>query len=487
MKRKAITSTFQGMERRLTRLQAKATASSSTKEQLLLGTSMRLRACSLSSMMHKPGYYVWRLAQMDSLSSKSPSQIANLVPNQCVSLPSSKGFKETENANIPELEKSGNESIPTLKGRSCLQESDQNSSSSTSAGLRLQLVLSPAQVDSPTAPSGYVQSHAIVGDKTKEYNNIRIAETSIENNSASEGTFNTENFNSKLVGQNQGREESDRDALALVTAKNISGVTVETITSNTTSGRQVAPEEARVISNVVLEIAKEVNSCKTTDEHLRPTYSIGLSEMANMFAADDSNQDEVQSFLFDPALISVQGYRVKEASATILRNVMKKHGDIARNCFVETVESRSFFLEKVCEIIQTLQTTKFVNITQTEVEKMLALVGDLGRVNLGVGWLQKRLEEILEVIKLIKQSSQLKESRGRNAQIIQESKRALKSYEARILVHEAEIEALKEKASLEKEKMNAAQVEDRIITQRVSNLKPKVKLFIKESFVHDLQ
>ena len=40
---------------------------------------------------------------------------------------------------------------------------------------------------------------------------------------------------------------------------------------------------------------------------------------------------------------------------------------------------------------------------------MLALVGDLGRVNLDVDWLQKRLEEILEVIvELIKQSSQIK-------------------------------------------------------------------------------
>ena len=125
--------------------------------------------------------------------------------------------------------------------------------------------------------------------------------------------------------------------------------------------------------------------------------------------------------------------------------------------------------------------------TQTEVKKMLALVGDLGRVNLDVGWLHKRLEEILEAIEVIKRSSQFKESRERNAQIIQESKRALESYGARILVHEAQIQALKEKARLEKEKMDAAQAEDRSATQRVSNMKLKVKRFIKESLLHDLQ
>ena len=347
-------------------------------------------------------------------------------------------------------------------------------------------MLSPAQADSPTAPSRYVQSHAIVGDKDKECNNTRLAETSIETNSASEGTFKTENFNSKLVAQNQGRKESDQDAVPLVIAKDVSGAAVATIASNTTSGRQVALEEARVLPDVK-EIPEDVNNSKTTDEPLKGTYSIGLSEMANMFADDDSNQDEAQSFLFDPALVSVQGYRVKEASAPILRNVMEKHGDIAMNCIVKTVESRSFFLEKICEIIQTLQTKKFVDITQTEVKKMHALVGDLGRVNLDVGWLHKRLEEILEAIEMIKQSAQFKENRERNAEIIQESKRALESYKARILVHEAQIQALKEKASLEKEKMDAAQAKDRSATQRVSNMKLKVKRFIKESLLHDLQ
>ncbi|XWS33805.1 hypothetical protein CRYUN_Cryun22dG0114300 [Craigia yunnanensis] len=96
----------------------------------------------------------------------------------------------------------------------------------------------------------------------------------------------------------------------------------------------------------------------------------------------------MQSFLFDPALVSVQGYRLKEASAPILRNVIERDGDIAMNYIVETMKHRSLFLEDICEIIQTLQTTKFVDITQTEVKKMPALVGDLGRVNLDVGWLE---------------------------------------------------------------------------------------------------
>ncbi|XVF59695.1 hypothetical protein PTKIN_Ptkin07bG0296700 [Pterospermum kingtungense] len=379
---------------------------------------------------------------MDSrtLSSESSLRTVNLLSTECVSLSSSKTPKETENVNIAE-------------------------------------VSSPAKADSPTAPSSYVKSHEIVGEKTKGCNNTRLAGTSTETSSASEGTFNSENFNAKLGAQNQGRKESDQDALPSETAKDISGAAAATIASNSTIGRQV--EGARVLSYISNGMLDDDNNVMTTDEPLRQTHSTGLTELADLFPEDVTNQDEVESFLFDHALVTVEGYRVNEAYAPILRNVMEKHGDIAANCIAETVEGRSFFLEKICEIMQTLQTTKFEDITQAEVKKMIALVGDLGRLNLDVEWLQKRLEEILEAIELIKQFPHFKERREKNAQTIEKSERTLRIYEARI-------EALKEMARWEKEKMDAAQAEDRDIIQKVSNLKPKVKLFIKESLLHDL-
>ncbi|XVF59694.1 hypothetical protein PTKIN_Ptkin07bG0296600 [Pterospermum kingtungense] len=475
MKREAVSSTLKGRERRSTRPQA-TVQTRRRSARLLAKASASSSSSSSSSAVIGILFITLLVARMDSrpLSSESSRRTVNLISSECVSLSSSETPKEIENVNISEVEKSGNESISILKDRSWLRESDRNSLSNTSMELRATIrhfseaVSPPAQAHSPTAPSSYVKSHEIDGEKIKGCNNTRLAGTSIETSSASEGTFNSENFNAKLGAQNQGRKESDQDFPAAAT-----------IASNSALGRQV--EEARD------GMPDDVNNVTTTDEPLRQTYGTALSEFANLFPEDVSNHDEVESFLFDRALVTVEGYRVKEASALILRKVMEKHGDIAANCIMVMVENRSFFLEKLCEIIQTLQTTKFVDVKQSAVKKMLALVADLGRINLDVEWLQKRLEEILEAIEFIKQSSCFKESMERNAQTIQKSKRALRIYEGRMLTRKAQIRALKEKASLEKEKMDAAEAENRDILQRVSNLKQKVKRFIKESLLHDLE
>ncbi|XVF59696.1 hypothetical protein PTKIN_Ptkin07bG0296800 [Pterospermum kingtungense] len=458
---------------------------SSTVRGRKRSSAARLRSVRRSARLQAKALISQPRLDYRPLSSESSSQTAKLSCNECVSLSLSKMPKEKESVN---MEKSGNESIASLKDSSWIRESDQNSLSNTSAELHATIrnfseAVSPlAQEDSPTAPSRRVTSNAIVGEKTEECNNTRLARTSFETNSASEGTSSSENFNSQLGAQHQGRKESDQDAL--ITSKDVSGTAAAVIASDNTSGRQLALEEVRVLPDVANGMPTDVNNVTTTDEPLGRTYSTGLSEFANLFPEDVSNQDEVQSF--DPALVTVEGYRVKEASAPILRDVMEKHGDISMNCIVETVDGRSFFLEKLCEIMQTLQTTKFEDITQTEVKKMLALVADLGRVNLDVEWLRKRLEEIVEAIELIRQFPRFKESRKQNAQTIQTSEGTLKIYEARIREYEAQIQALKEMARWEKEKMDAAEAEDRDIIQKVSNLKPKVKRFIKESLLHDL-
>ncbi|OMO65712.1 Phospholipase-like protein [Corchorus olitorius] len=209
---------------------------------------------------------------------------------------------------------------------------------------------------------------------------------------------------------------------------------------------------------------------------LTPSYSIGVTEVA-MFA-DALHQEEVQSDLQGPSLVTVNGYRVKEESAPILRKIIEKRGDIAKNCMARFVEFRSYYLEKICDIVQRLQTTNLSQITKIEVKTMLTCVNDLWEYNLNVGWLQKRLKEVLEAIDLIQRASQCKQKN-------EESKKALKSYEASILEYEAKLQNLKEKACLEKENINATEDEYIRIKQGISEL-PKLENFVKESLLPDL-
>ncbi|OMO84514.1 Phospholipase-like protein [Corchorus olitorius] len=422
--------------------------------------------------------------------------------------------RDSENVNSPQLQISGNESISSQKSRSRLQRSDQILTSGPSAGYRpaiahtMASVLSPAQADSPAAspPPRYVQQDATLGDKTTECNNTVLSETPIESNSSSGGASGKENSGSRLVAENHGR----KDAPPLVDINGAAGVTVDTslgrqitmeesksssegasgkensgsklvaenhgrkdapplvdingaagATVDTSLGRQITMEEARVGSELpmAMDIVKDGVNYNTNDDPPAQSYSNGYTWIADL-AANGSHPDEVQSELLDPALVSIHGYRVKEASAPILRKVIEKHGDIAMNCITESMEFRSYLLDKVCKVVLKLQTSKLLEITNIEVKKMLTDVIHVGELKVNVGWLQKSLVEILEALELVSLSSQYLEL-----------KKFIKKSE--------ELEKLKEK-------IHVAQVMHTSLSLRFSEMEPKMKHLIEESLLPEL-
>ena len=49
------------------------------------------------------------------------------------------------------------------------------------------------------------------------------------------------------------------------------------------------------------------------------------------------------------------GYQVKPESVPMLRKILSKHGDIAKNCTVMRIKYRSMLLEMIFDIITELQ------------------------------------------------------------------------------------------------------------------------------------
>ncbi|XP_050228219.1 AAA-ATPase At3g50940-like [Mercurialis annua] len=96
-------------------------------------------------------------------------------------------------------------------------------------------------------------------------------------------------------------------------------------------------------------------------------------------------------------------YTVKEEFKTILENILSEHGDIAAKCSMHSLQCRSSFLEIVCGIYLKLQSSEIKNIAQEQLKSMLLTVHDLESVRLEVGWLSKRLNEIIEATPLVEQ------------------------------------------------------------------------------------
>ncbi|XP_048230360.1 uncharacterized protein LOC8279125 [Ricinus communis] len=147
-----------------------------------------------------------------------------------------------------------------------------------------------------------------------------------------------------------------------------------------------------------------------------------------MCADEDSGIDEAES----AALVTISGtsYRVKEELAPIISSIINHHGFIAANHLIKSPEGRSMAFD-TC---------------------------------LDVSWLQRRVEDILEAKKLIKQSSTLKEKRDRIHQVIKEKKIKLKE--------------LQQKVNLAQKELEIEQAEAENIKSIISNAKAKVKYFV---------
>ncbi|KEH36752.1 plant phospholipase-like protein [Medicago truncatula] len=103
-----------------------------------------------------------------------------------------------------------------------------------------------------------------------------------------------------------------------------------------------------------------------------PAYSQRLTELAAM-AAENDDDDEVDSEVQSRTEDSVNEYKVKTELIPILRKVIGKHGDIAKNCTSKLVRFRAALLGMICEIIS----EKSVDIAESAVEDCEAKIKNL--------------------------------------------------------------------------------------------------------------
>lgn len=240
----------------------------------------------------------------------------------------------------------------------------------------------------------------------------------------------------------------------------------------------LANTEAIEALNVIGNGREEVLP-KNLGQKAAPTqsFSLNLTEMAAM-SYDNSSDDEVHSAL-NVALVTVNGYRVKEEFASLLREILSKFGDIAKDSSLQSVRLRSFLLETVCLIFQKLQGTTYTEITSMDLKSMLNDIDGIESVRVEVGWLRKRMEEIKEAKLLQKGSSSLKGEKTRINEAIEKAEREVEGYKV-------EMKMLQEKISLVECKLAAMKSESEKINGIALDTTTKVKRFYKKSLVEGL-
>lgn len=304
-----------------------------------------------------------------------------------------------------------------------------------------------------------------------------------------------------------------RNNCNMLAVKEVNAATSKSFVSNTYSRKQAGVKVARDKSNVVEEQTRDSEEARcqaiVVVEQSRDRFSnlqemgenhvkscnFGLTEVVNM--CTDVSSEEVES---TSSAVSVLGYKVKKAAIPMLKSILQKHGDIAIDCTATTLAGRSSFLEKICEIMQTLQATKFVDLEESNIKDLLDIVEDYEKLKLKVGWLKNRLEEILELKKVIKDYAKLKEATAAKSKSMEKSEKAVQrydfeigeqlkridEYEAKKLQCLTEIQELEKKMCLELENVKASKAESESIMEKISCSEANAELFIKSSMIHDL-
>ncbi|GAU35910.1 hypothetical protein TSUD_69430 [Trifolium subterraneum] len=214
-----------------------------------------------------------------------------------------------------------------------------------------------------------------------------------------------------------------------------------------------------------------------------PSFTLKLTEVVAMVQNDGDDVDsEIQSRLED----TVNGYQVKPEFMPILRKIINKHGDIAKNCMAKSVNYRSKLLELICEIISEFEMKNLSKIKESVLKSKIGLVDEMRNMKVEVEWLRMRLAEVYDARDILKQFAILKEKTDDNRKLIEDAKSELVECEEQKKEVLEKLEAIRDKESACKQRLASATDDSTKISRTVRFAKSKVKRFLYSSVMDGL-
>ncbi|CAJ2677168.1 unnamed protein product [Trifolium pratense] len=213
-----------------------------------------------------------------------------------------------------------------------------------------------------------------------------------------------------------------------------------------------------------------------------PTFSLKLTEVVGMVQNEDGVDSEIQSQPED----TVNGYQVKPEYMPILRNIINKHGDIAKNCLAKSVKYRSKLLELICEIISEFEMKNLSKIKESVLKSKIDLVDEIKNMKVEVEWLHRRLAEVDDARDILMQFAMLKEKTDDNRNLIEDAKSELVECEEQKKELLQKLEAIRDKETACKQRLASATDDSTKISRTVRFAKSKVGRFLNSSVMDGL-
>ncbi|XP_042060324.1 uncharacterized protein LOC121804745 [Salvia splendens] len=147
----------------------------------------------------------------------------------------------------------------------------------------------------------------------------------------------------------------------------------------------------------------------------------------------------------------IHGYRVKTEFAPLLRAIFDKYGNITSGADVNSPDFVSTSLERICQIYQRLEQTKFIDLTPAELQGMISELRLLESHKLSVGWILDRVEYIAQTKNSFKDCQP---DEARSDALIRRLKKDLEAYEREVCLLQQKILSTKAELLMHKAKYN---------------------------------
>ncbi|PKI52458.1 hypothetical protein CRG98_027150 [Punica granatum] len=167
-------------------------------------------------------------------------------------------------------------------------------------------------------------------------------------------------------------------------------------------------------------------------------------------------------------------YYVKRSVASILRSILNKYGDIARDCKLTSVVMRSNYLECLCLVIRELQSSSIEKMSKSKLKEMWAITKDVEAVGIKVGWLQKTLDEIKEAVELVKKSRSAEEEKKKFDSNVESVRKDLEACMQDLAEKEKEVAVARARVEETRGRLSELEKECSRLNETILSIKSKV-------------
>ncbi|OIT36265.1 PREDICTED: uncharacterized protein LOC109242257 [Nicotiana attenuata] len=176
-------------------------------------------------------------------------------------------------------------------------------------------------------------------------------------------------------------------------------------------------EELRTINGARLDHKTK----KEADLSNQQTCSIDanfLQQVAVAFKEVKANQEESTTLVKETISLN------PSLEPTFLA-IQEKHGDITKDCPLESGQMLSSVLAVICKVVQELQKKHLTDVDCNLLNSYYLVVKDAEKMKVNVNWLRARLDEIKDAVNSIVETKNLNDEKNRLAELIENEKRNL--------------------------------------------------------------